>query len=219
MLTNNNIDTAINLVRDATSLLGVDFIDSTFDLFVTEDDEGTRVYRTALLQAIEEVQNDLFDHKLNLYQDVVTIAKSSGEGGIFNYLLINKPIQRILKVLHNTIELKRTDDLLSLNQGNYLLQNLVLRTAFEYESLKIVYISNNIFAYTDDASNEFIRKNKLQNNGDLVILDKYLVIYKFCVNFAKYRQLPYDVFLADYVKRLTYMVEESYASMPKNKMY
>lgn len=215
----SNSITAIEAVKAATSLAGSDFIDKSFGIFRVEDDETSRLYQNLLKISCEEVMQDFFDRVDNQFQNVLSLTQPiKDNNGFFEYSLIGKNIYRILDVLNSTQRLTQIDSFPEfIRRSNaYMLDPFTLRTNVKYDNLTVTCLSSAIFLTKPDG--ELIpsaRKSELENDGDIILLDRNLIIYKLAESILKYKTLEYSYISKQYQRRLIYLIEKNVGNKPR----
>jgi hypothetical protein len=218
----NNYKTAIEIVSDMVNIVGLDYIDVNTGLF-TDGDSSSASYLTLLLHGIEEVRKDLFDRADEQFKEMAKVLKT----GVFNenlakFSLFNLPVYRLMGVYCDKNLNYEVDEVFSIKellnkQNTYLLQNIEVITSFDKDFIFIEYISNNIFAKVD-LENGLTRTQKITDNGDIVLLDCNLIVYKMASNFcyAKGIVAQGDFFNKKYLEVITALMSESSARKNNN---
>lgn len=214
----NNLAKAIDIVRESSDLLGIDFIDSKFSLFVN-DAQNSSFWKTLLTSSVEKVQQDYYNYLTGQFQESARIRHAVVDDlGYYVFPTFNIPgssfstfpIYRIIRVKYGNNILYEVDSLDALTQDTYIQQPFSIKTVIDYPYLDILYLSINIFTKVE--GNAIFRFSELQNDGDIILLDKYLIIYKICQDYCGYKGLDGSEYAKNYQERLTYLIEESQAN-------
>lgn len=214
---NNNIDTAKNIVSTASNLLNVDYIDDFFSLFNMQEQNNV-IWLSFLKTAISQVLQDYYNSFQGQFQDTKTIFQTSSLDSLYYYSLLennslgSSDINRIISIISNNNIINTTKSLNELYIKNttplILQQPFALISNFNFDELTIIYLSNAI--YGEIINNELITSNDLTKDNTLILLDKWLIIYKLCDVYSAFIGIPSlnnDYKLA-YLSRSKYLNEE-----------
>lgn len=210
----SNYLTAFEVVDEASSMVGLGDIDSSFGLFDTTDNSSSKYYRNLLNRACRYVLQSYFDHLDDQFQAIskLTLAIELNNS-LFKYVTTQIPIDRIIKVLFKTQILYRKSSLLNLDNKSYVLQPESIITSTKFSELTLYYLDDRIFITKpeDNIINEISRKNTLENNGDIILLDRELLVYKMCELIAETKLIPNlpQVYKNLYQIRLIYLKERN----------
>lgn len=225
MLNSSNITQLKPLIKEASNLLGRNYIDTeSFELFA-ENDQNASQLLDILKSCVNDIAKDLFDKRLLLTQKAIHIEPSLQtetdlqENNIYVYNLLPYNIFRIHKVLSKGSELYRAQNLEELKQDEYILDLFNIKTKVKHDKLSLLVAENNFYASLIET--ELTYKSTPSSDNDYCTLPKDLVIYKFCVVYCEFRGLLdlMPAFAQKYQKTLLYYIESSFDNSKPIRIY